>query len=189
MFSFSLDIYGISGSVFWNNLRVSCFSFIFWPCHVACGILVPPLGIKPWPPKPEMESPNQWTAREFPIEDFSEHFDDLVFNFRTECQGAKPQASCSRVALPGLLVLSSYLTSHSISQVIGVNNLYIKTPERSQISIGRFCFRRKMLKILNILYSCILVQKNITLPINPDSILFLISVSCPREKTQNRPLI
>ena len=57
-----------------------------------------------------------------------------------------------------------------------VNNLCIETPERSQISIGRFCFRRKTLKILSILYSCILGQKNITLPINPDSVLFLISV-------------
>ena len=42
------------------------FIFIFWPCHTACGILVPqletearPLAVKAW-------SPNPWTTREFP---------------------------------------------------------------------------------------------------------------------------
>ena len=32
----------------------------------ACGILVPRPGIEPQPPAVEAQSPNQWTAREFP---------------------------------------------------------------------------------------------------------------------------
>ena len=33
---------------------------------MACGILVPRLGIEPVPPAVEARSPNHWTAREFP---------------------------------------------------------------------------------------------------------------------------
>ena len=36
----------------------------FWPCHMACGILVPQSGIEPMPPAVEVWSPNHWTARE-----------------------------------------------------------------------------------------------------------------------------
>ena len=32
----------------------------------ACGILVPPPGIKPGPPAVNVQSPNHWTTREFP---------------------------------------------------------------------------------------------------------------------------
>ena len=34
--------------------------------HVACGILVPWPGIKPMLPAVEAQSPNHWTAKEFP---------------------------------------------------------------------------------------------------------------------------
>ena len=40
--------------------------FIFWPCHMACGILVPQPGIKPAPPAVGVRSPNCWTTREVP---------------------------------------------------------------------------------------------------------------------------
>ena len=40
------------------------FFLIFWLCHMACGILVPPPGIKPAPPALETRSLNHWTARE-----------------------------------------------------------------------------------------------------------------------------
>ena len=40
--------------------------FKFWPCHVACRILVPGAGIEPVSPAVEVRSPNHWTAREFP---------------------------------------------------------------------------------------------------------------------------
>ena len=43
------------------------FSFLFWPYHTACGILVPQPGIEPAPPAVEAQSPNHWTAREVPI--------------------------------------------------------------------------------------------------------------------------
>ena len=42
------------------------FLLFFWPCCVACGILVPRLGIKPMFPAVEVQSPNHWTAREVP---------------------------------------------------------------------------------------------------------------------------
>ena len=40
--------------------------FIFWPCCVVCGILVPQPGIKPVPPALKMQSLNHWTSREVP---------------------------------------------------------------------------------------------------------------------------
>ena len=40
--------------------------FFFWPCRMACGILVPQLGIKPMPSAVKVQSPNHWTGREFP---------------------------------------------------------------------------------------------------------------------------
>ena len=40
--------------------------FVFWLCCTACGILLPRPGIEPVPPAVEVQSPNHWTAREFP---------------------------------------------------------------------------------------------------------------------------
>lgn len=37
---------------------------LFWPRHVACGILVPQLGIEPKPLAVQSWNPNNWTARE-----------------------------------------------------------------------------------------------------------------------------
>ena len=42
------------------------YLFFFWPCPVACGILVPLPGIDPAPPAMEAQSLNHWTAREVP---------------------------------------------------------------------------------------------------------------------------
>ena len=42
------------------------FSF-FWPCHEACGILVPRSGIQPRLPALEAWSLNDGTAREVPV--------------------------------------------------------------------------------------------------------------------------
>ena len=44
----------------------------FWPhhCAVACGILVSPPGIEPGPSAVRAQSPNHWTAREFPMDGF-----------------------------------------------------------------------------------------------------------------------
>ena len=42
------------------------YLFIFWPCHVACEILVPPPGIEPVPPTLVAQSLNHWTAKEVP---------------------------------------------------------------------------------------------------------------------------
>ena len=39
----------------------------FWPCRATCGILVPQPGIEPVPHAVEAQSPNFWTAREFPF--------------------------------------------------------------------------------------------------------------------------
>ena len=48
------------------------FFFLFLPCLVACGILVPWAGIKSRPPAVEAQSPNHWTARELLIWNFFE---------------------------------------------------------------------------------------------------------------------
>ena len=45
---------------FWNILCL----FFFWPCHAACGILLPQPGVEPVPPAVEAQSLNHWTARE-----------------------------------------------------------------------------------------------------------------------------
>ena len=42
------------------------FLYYFWPCHVACRILFPPSGTEPRPLAVRAQSPNHWTAREFP---------------------------------------------------------------------------------------------------------------------------
>ena len=47
--------------------RKSGFIYLFRPCHVACGILVPQPGIEPVSPAMEAWSPNHWTAGEFPL--------------------------------------------------------------------------------------------------------------------------
>ena len=40
------------------------FFFFFWPCGMACGILVPQPGNEPGPAAMEAQSPNHWTTRE-----------------------------------------------------------------------------------------------------------------------------
>ena len=42
----------------------------FWPCLMACGILVPQPGIKARPTTVKAPSPNHWTSREFPFFSF-----------------------------------------------------------------------------------------------------------------------
>ena len=39
---------------------------IFWPCHVAWGILVPRPGIEPVPSALEAQNLNHWTIKEIP---------------------------------------------------------------------------------------------------------------------------
>ena len=51
-------------SAFFIFLKI--FLFIFWPCCVACGILVPRPGIEPASPALEAQSLNPLTAREVP---------------------------------------------------------------------------------------------------------------------------
>ena len=44
------------------------FFFLTWPCHLACGILVPNLGSNPrTAPALEARSLNHWTSREVPV--------------------------------------------------------------------------------------------------------------------------
>ena len=47
---------------------LSIYTYIFspWPCHTACRILVPQLGIEPGPSAVKVQSPNHWTARKIP---------------------------------------------------------------------------------------------------------------------------
>ena len=43
------------------------WTFLFSPCHMAYGILVPQWGIEPAPSAVKAWSPDHWTAREFPM--------------------------------------------------------------------------------------------------------------------------
>ena len=51
-------------------LCVCWFVCLFWPCHMACGILVPQPGIEPRPSAVRARSPNHWITREFPNNEF-----------------------------------------------------------------------------------------------------------------------
>ena len=54
-----------NGSPRTEKYSICCCLFgFFWPCHVACGILVPRPGTEPVPPAVEVQSLNHWTARE-----------------------------------------------------------------------------------------------------------------------------
>ena len=46
------------------HLDVTIF-FFFWPCHVACGILVPQPGVESGSSAVKASSPNHWTSGEF----------------------------------------------------------------------------------------------------------------------------
>ena len=48
---------GLNHSLFLKNFYLFIYLFIFWPCHAACGILVPRPGIKPMLPAVEARSP------------------------------------------------------------------------------------------------------------------------------------
>lgn len=40
--------------------------FFFWLPHSACRLLVPQTVVEPMPPAVDMQSPNHWSAQEFP---------------------------------------------------------------------------------------------------------------------------
>ena len=42
------------------------FIYLFWLCLTACEILIPRPGIEPGPSAVKVQSPNHWTAREYP---------------------------------------------------------------------------------------------------------------------------
>ena len=48
----------------WNQLEKYFIIYIFWPPHMACGILVAQPGIEPRPSAVRAWSPNHWTAGE-----------------------------------------------------------------------------------------------------------------------------
>ena len=50
-----------------HSISFSILFLSFWPCRVTCRMLVPRPGIEPMPPAVEAQSPNHWTAREFPL--------------------------------------------------------------------------------------------------------------------------
>ena len=54
------------------HLFIFLFCFVFWPCRMACKILVPRPMIEPVPPAVEARSLNHWTAREVPPMPFVE---------------------------------------------------------------------------------------------------------------------
>ena len=75
--------------------------FYFWPCHAACGVLVPLQGTECRPPTVEVRRPNYWTTREFP---------GWLLEVRVMW---KEQREVSRVSLPLLHFLDSEETSRT----------------------------------------------------------------------------
>ena len=61
----------VRGFPYLHILANICYLFLmmtvlfFWPCRMACGILVPRPGIEPGPLAVRVWSPNHWTARGF----------------------------------------------------------------------------------------------------------------------------
>ena len=56
-----------SGFSLRSQIKHNCTFLLFiWPCHVACGILVPGPEIEPMPPAGEGQSLNHWATREVP---------------------------------------------------------------------------------------------------------------------------
>ena len=60
------EIYSLSPFPVFNT--VFCFGGFFWLHSTACGILVPPPGVKPVPPSVRAWNLNNWTTREVPIQ-------------------------------------------------------------------------------------------------------------------------
>ena len=61
-----LDDYNNPGNAINNNIFQRITFFVsFWPCCMACGILVPQPGIQCRPLAMRAWNPNHWTAREF----------------------------------------------------------------------------------------------------------------------------
>ena len=61
---FVVQFYWHSGFSFFLSFewREVLFTFIFWPHHMTCGILVPRPGLEPRPLALKSQSPNYWTA-------------------------------------------------------------------------------------------------------------------------------
>ena len=53
--------------------------FIFWPCCIACGILVPQPWIEPAPPAWKVSSLNRWTTREAPQHKLLSSFANQIY--------------------------------------------------------------------------------------------------------------
>lgn len=47
-------------------MKMSLSFFFFWPCRMACGLLVPQPEIEPWPLAVRAPRPIHWSARESP---------------------------------------------------------------------------------------------------------------------------
>ena len=54
------------------------FLLLFWLRPAACGILVPQPGTEPRPTAVKVQSPNDWTARKFPLSPYIHHFIDSL---------------------------------------------------------------------------------------------------------------
>ena len=69
LFSF-WDLKPLQLSVLTILLCLFFFPFLFWPHHMACGILVPWPGTEPRSSAMRVQNPNHWITREFPLMPF-----------------------------------------------------------------------------------------------------------------------
>ena len=63
----SISLEGHFGKIV-SGTKFPGFRFCFLLYHTACGILTPQPGIEPGPQAVKAQSPNHWTAKEFPLE-------------------------------------------------------------------------------------------------------------------------
>ena len=83
---------------------------MFWPCHAACGILVPWPGIEPRPPASGAQSLDHWTASKVP----SPFFLTASPSVTHSCQAASP-GSFKESACP--LLASNYKTKAKFTRI------------------------------------------------------------------------
>ena len=63
-----------------SSLPYTLTIFIFWPCYIVCGILVPQPGIEPVPPALETWNLIHWTSREVLREILGLHYFNAVWS-------------------------------------------------------------------------------------------------------------
>ena len=99
---FLLFLFPFPIMLLWIAYSFFFFFFFFWPCHVACGILVPQPGIEPGLSVVRVRSPNHWTTWEFLelLTALNKKPSFLLCSSKTEyCQNSLPRSALIKPTL------------------------------------------------------------------------------------------